>query len=70
MFGCLRVWQVGKQSAVMGTDDIFVEQAEQGSAELAVAISFEMFQRESASDDLTPGIGFSFGLFVAGLEGF
>ena len=70
MFGCLRVWQVGKQRAVMGADDIFVEQAEQGSAELAVAISFEMFESKGAGDDLAPGIGFAFGLFVAGFEGF
>jgi hypothetical protein len=67
---CLWIWQVGKQGAVMGADDIFIEQAEQGSAELAVAIFFEMFQRQSAGDNLAPGIGFAFGLFVAGFEGF
>ena len=70
MFGWLRVWQVGKQGAVMRTDDIFVEQSEQGSSELAIAVSLEMFERQSAGDNLAPGVGFAFGLFVAGLEGF
>lgn len=54
----------------MRPDDIFVEEPEQGSGELAVAVSLEMFESEGAGDDLAPGIGFSFGLFVARFEGF
>ena len=53
----------------MRADDILIEQTEHDAAELAVAISLEMFQREGAGDDLAPGIGFSLGLFVAGFQG-
>jgi hypothetical protein len=51
-------------------DDIFIEQPEQGSGELAVAVSLEVFESKSAGDDLAPGVGFAFGLFVASFEGF
>jgi hypothetical protein len=29
-----------------------------------------MFERQGTGDNLAPGIGFAFGLFVAGFEGF
>jgi hypothetical protein len=67
---CLRDRQVGKQYPVMRPDDVLIEQPEQGSGELAVAVSLEMFQREGAGDNLAPGIGFTFSLFVAGFESF
>jgi len=51
-------------------DNIFIEQPKQGSGELAVAVSLEVFQRKGAGDNLAPGIGFAFGLFVAGFESF
>ncbi len=38
------------------------------AAELAVAVFLEMFQRERAGDDFAPGIGFAFGLLLAGFE--
>lgn len=54
----------------MRPDHVLIEQPEQGSGELAVTVSLEMFEREGAGDDLAPCVGFAFGLFVAGLEGF
>lgn len=67
--GALRVWQIGEQRPVMRADDILIEQAEHDAAKLAVAVSLEMFERQSAGDDLASGIGFSFSLFVSGFKG-
>ena len=52
----------------MGTDDVFVEQAEHDAAELGVAIFLEVLESEGAGNDFAAGIGFTLGLFFAGFE--